>query len=58
MFDRDGNGKITADEISSVMRSCGDEPSDKDLQEMLEEADIDGLFICNNALFSIHSLTN
>jgi len=41
LFDKDGNGCITAPELVTVMRALGQNPSDQDVQEMLLEADID-----------------
>ena len=42
LFDIDGDGKITTEELGTVMRSLGMNPSDSDLQEMIAEVDIDG----------------
>ncbi len=41
LFDKDGNGCISAPELVTVMRALGQNPSDQDVQEMLLEADID-----------------
>lgn len=41
LFDKDGNGSISAPELVTVMRALGQNPSDQDVQEMLLEADID-----------------
>lgn len=42
LFDIDGDGKITTDELGTVMKSLGMEPSDDQLREMIDEVDIDG----------------
>lgn len=42
LFDIDGDGKITTDELGTVMKSLGMEPSDEQLREMIDEVDIDG----------------
>ncbi len=40
LFDRDGNGKISATEIRTVMSSVsGDHVSENEVQDMLNEAD-------------------
>lgn len=40
MFDRDSDGKITTDELGIVMRSLGHNPTEDELQEMINEVDI------------------
>ena len=42
VFDRDGNGKISAHELRCVMLSSGEDLTEQDIQEMVMEADIDG----------------
>ena len=42
VFDKDGNGTISADELRSLMKSIGEELTDQDIDEMLKEADKDG----------------
>lgn len=42
LFDKDGNGKITADELFDVMRSLGQKPSDSEVEAMIQQADQDG----------------
>ncbi|KAI3378687.1 hypothetical protein SNEBB_005612 [Seison nebaliae] len=41
-FDRDGNGLISIEEISAVMKYLGEDLTDADLREMMMEADRDG----------------
>ena len=41
MFDRDGDGTIDADELGTVMGSLGINPSDAEIQQMIEEVDTD-----------------
>merc|ERR1712238_130289 len=36
LFDIDGNGSITGQELKQVMRRFGQAPSDKDVQEMID----------------------
>lgn len=41
LFDRDGDGHITANEIGIVMRSLGQNPTEADLHDLMEEVDTD-----------------
>lgn len=42
LFDRDGDGTITTEELGTVMRSLGQSPNDQELQDMINEVDVDG----------------
>lgn len=42
VFDKDGNGTISADELRHLMKSIGEELTDQDIDEMIKEADKDG----------------
>merc|ERR1711893_145843 len=42
LFDKDGDGTITTKELGTVMRSLGQNPSDEELQDMINEVDVDG----------------
>ena len=42
LFDRDGDGSITVEEIGTVMRSLGQHPTNNELIEMIKDVDIDG----------------
>ncbi len=42
VFDEDGSGEISADELGGVMRSLGQNPTDAQLHDMMQEVDIDG----------------
>ena len=42
MFDKDGNGHISGEELRAVMLSLGEQLSDDEVTEMIQEADIDG----------------
>jgi len=41
LFDKDASGTITAHELGEIMRSLGQNPSDSELQDMINEVDID-----------------
>lgn len=42
LFDKDGDGSISTDELGTVMRNLGQFPSIDELNTMLKEIDIDG----------------
>lgn len=45
LFDKDGDGSITTDELGTVMRNLGQFPSSDELNLMLKEIDIDGQYL-------------
>merc|ERR1712187_508105 len=42
VFDRDGDGLISAAELRHVMTNLGEKLTDEEVDEMIKEADIDG----------------
>ena len=41
VFDKDGSGTISADELRQVMKSLGENLTDEEIDEMIREADKD-----------------
>ncbi|KAF8859290.1 BC4, calmodulin [Acephala macrosclerotiorum] len=41
LFDKNGDGNITSSELGAVMRSLGQNPSDAELQDIVNEGDTD-----------------
>ena len=42
IFDRDGNGLISANELRQIMANLGEKLTDEELDEMMREADLNG----------------
>jgi len=42
VFDKDGSGQISADEMRSVMANLGENLTDEEIDEMIREADVNG----------------
>lgn len=42
MFDKNGDGTISSAELGTVMRSLGQNPTESELMDMINEVDVDG----------------
>ncbi|XP_061173318.1 calmodulin-like [Saccostrea echinata] len=42
VFDKDGDGTVSTEELGAVMRSMGQDPTEKELMDMIAEVDVDG----------------
>ncbi|PIA45098.1 hypothetical protein AQUCO_01700557v1 [Aquilegia coerulea] len=42
LFDKDGDGCITIDELATVIRSLDQNPTEEELLDMINEVDVDG----------------
>lgn len=56
LFDRDSNGIITTRELGSVMRSLGFNPTDHELQIMINSVDYDGKYIFQGGVTFLYGL--
>ena len=45
LFDKNGDGNISSKELGIVMRSLGQNPTEADLQDMINEVDFDGDYL-------------
>ena len=43
MFDKDGDGTISTEELANVLKNMGQNLTDEDLDEMINEVDEDGM---------------
>jgi len=55
VFDRDGDGLISAEELKLTMNNLGEPLTDQEVKAMIEEADLDGDGLIN---FQVSNLSN
>ena len=56
MFDANGDGKISRDELTKMMTTLGQEPSDKEINDIRRTSDKDGKYQCSIA-YAMHQAT-
>merc|ERR1712139_529204 len=42
VFDKNGNGKVTAEELGMVMEECGEAVTEAEIKEMIKDVSVDG----------------
>ena len=47
MFDQDDSGSVSYDELAKIVRGLGQNPTEKELEEMFKQLDGDGMRIKN-----------
>jgi len=53
LFDKNGDGLISSNELGIVMRSLGQNPTDAELHDMINDVDIDGKFVFLHVTLSL-----
>ena len=48
LFDAKGNGSISEQDLGVVMRSLGQNPTEKEIETMIKEVDVDGRYLGNS----------
>ena len=45
VFDKDGDGAITTKELGTVLRSLSQQPTEQELEQMINQIDTDGMLL-------------
>ena len=53
LFDKDGDGTITTQELGKVMRSLGQNPTRHELQEIINKVDTDGKLTIHYLMYHV-----
>lgn len=53
LFDKNGSGQVSRDDLGDLMRSVGRNPTDQELQDLLREADVENTGSINFESFII-----
>ena len=56
LFDKDGDGTISASELGAVLRGLGQNPTKAELDELIQSVDSDGLYLKVFCTFNCHKL--
>ena len=53
LFDKDGDGTVTTKQLGTIMRALGQNPTEVELQDMINEVDADGKILINQFWFAL-----
>ena len=54
LFDKDGDGQITIQELGTVMRKLGQNPSEAELKQMIADLDVDSVYLSHGYVVDIY----
>ena len=58
LFDKDGDGTISASELGAVLRGLGQNPTKAELDELIQSVDSDGMYLRNSNPFYARLIFN
>ena len=56
LFDKDGDGTVTSEELGVVLRSIGLNPTKRELDKIIKESDADGRTCCFSWVTTSHGM--